>query len=218
MSMHHSSPARGATSSARTSTLLLRILCAGALGVAAALLVGCGSTSSKLIPLANAGPLTTDVEAIEQAAESGDGNCSATELAITKAEQDYASLPPSIDPGLRNTLHQGLANLRTRALTLCAQPLAPSTVTSPAPKTTAPTHTDTTPTTPATTPTTTPSTTPSTTPTTPVTPAPGAGGGTAAPEGGKPGAGGEASPNGIGENGGGVGPGGGAPGAQEGGK
>jgi hypothetical protein len=142
----------------------LRLLGAGMLGVAAALLVACGSTSSKLIPLANAGPLTSDVQAVEQAAEHGDGNCSATETAIAKAEQDYAALPSTLDAGLRNTLHQGIANLRTRALALCTQPLASTSITRTygiTPRTT------TTTTTPTTTPTTTaPTTTPTTTPTT----------------------------------------------------
>ncbi len=216
MSMHRSAPAAGATPPAFAWTPLLRLLCAAALGLTAALLVGCGSTSGKLIPLANAGPLTSDVEAIEQAAESGDGNCSATELAIAKAEQDYASLPSSIDAGLRNTLHQGLTNLRTRALALCAQPLAPSTVTTPAPKTTTPPRSATPPTTTTTTtttPTTTP-TTPTTPATTPTTPTQGAGGGTAAPEGGKSGLGEQGGGAGANEGAGGAAPGG----AQEGGK
>ncbi len=218
MSMHRRAPASGAIRPAFAWTPLLRLLCAAALGLTAALLVACGGSGGKLIPLANAGPLTGDVEAIEQAAESGDGNCSATELAIAKAEQDYASLPSSVDAGLRSTLHQGLANLRTRALALCAQPLAPSTVTTPAPRTTTPTRSTTTPTTTPTTPTTptTTPTTPTTPATTPTTPPPGTGGGTAAPEAGKSGLGGEQG--GVGESGGGAAPGSGAPGAQEGGR
>ena len=107
----------------------MRLVGAGLLGVAAALLVACGATSNKLIPLANAGPLTSDVEAIEQAAKSGDGDCLATETAIAKAEHDYAGLPSTLDAGLRNTLHQGIANLRTRALALCAQPLESTSTT-----------------------------------------------------------------------------------------
>ena len=144
---------------------------AGLLGVAAALLVACGATSNELIPLANAGPLTSDVEAIEQAAKSGDGDCLATETAIAKAEHDYAGLPSTLDAGLRNTLHQGIANLRTRALALCAQPLesTSTTKTSPIlPKTTITTTTTPAQTTPIPT-----TTTP--TVTTPVTPGPGGG-------------------------------------------
>ncbi len=214
MRMHDSPPSRSAPSPAFARTPMLRLLCALALVLTSAALAACGSSSSKLIPLANAGPLTSDVEAIEQAAKSGDGNCSATELAIAKAEQDYAALPASVDAGLRNTLHLGLANLRTRALALCAQPLAATTVTTTAPKTATPRPTAT-PTTTTTTPTTPTPTTTTTTPTIPTTPAsPGAGGGTAAPEGGKaaPGAGSEPGGTGVGESGGGAAPGGGASG------
>jgi len=158
---------------------IMRLVGAGLLGVAAALLVACGATSNKLIPLANAGPLTSDVEAIEQAAKSGDGDCSTTETAITKAEHDYATLPSTLDAGLRNTLHQGIANLRTRALALCTQPLASTSTTKTSgilPKTTITTITTPAQTTP------TPATTTPTV-TTPVNPGPG--GGTPAEEAGE---------------------------------
>jgi hypothetical protein len=209
----------------------MRLLGAGLLGVAAALLVACGSTSDKLIPLANAGPLTSDVEAIEQAAKSGDGDCVATEAAIAKAERDYAALPSTLDAGLRNTLHQGIDNLRTRALALCTQPLTTTSTTS-----TSGELPDTTTTTTTTAPdTTAPSaTTPSTTPTTTSpgggTPAEGAieeapGGGTGEPgareQGAGVGGGTGAGANGGGAAGGGVGGGGGETppaGAQEAGK
>jgi hypothetical protein len=155
-------------------------LLVGMLGVAAAALVGCSGSSGKLIPIANAGPLQSDFETIAQAAEAGDGSCSATEAAILKTEQDLGALPSSVDAGLRATLHQGVANLRTRALALCAQPLAQPTVTNSSPKSAIPRITTTT------TPTTTTTTTPTTTATTPSTPTsttttPGAGGGTPAP-------------------------------------
>ncbi|HYM54384.1 MAG TPA: hypothetical protein VES97_03420, partial [Solirubrobacteraceae bacterium] len=105
-------------------TPILRLLPAGLLGLAAALLVSCGSSSGKLIPLANAGPLQGDFEAVAQAAQTGNGSCSGTEVAIIKTEQDFAALPRTVDAGLRDTLRQGIANLRSRALVLCAQPLA----------------------------------------------------------------------------------------------
>lgn len=156
-------------------------LLAGMLGVAAALIVGCGSSSGKLIPLADAGPLQTDFEAVAQAAESGDGNCSATEAALMTTEQDFTALPAGVDVGLRNTLRQGIDNLRSHALALCAQPLAQATATSTTPKTT-PSTTTSTPTT-TTTATTTTSTETATTPTPPTTTptTPGPGGGTPAP-------------------------------------
>jgi hypothetical protein len=183
---------------------VLRAALAGALGIAAALLVSCGGSSAKLIPLADAGPLQSDFETIAQAAEAGNGSCSATESAVLKTEQDFTSLPASVDSGLRQTLRQGIENLRARALALCAQPLAQTTPTSTTTKPTTSTSTTTPPTT--TTNTTTSSTetaettsTPSTTPTT-TTP----GGGTPAPGVG------ETPPTGGGAPGGGTGAGEGA--------
>ncbi|MGO9322759.1 MAG: hypothetical protein ACLQBY_18415 [Solirubrobacteraceae bacterium] len=179
---------------AATRAPILRLALAGALGIAAALLVSCGGSSAKLIPVADAGPLQSDFETVAQDAEAGNGGCSTTEAAILKTEHDFGALPASVDSGLRQTLRQGIENLRARALVLCAQPLAQTTPTSTTQKPTTSTRTSTststsTATTPATTPT---STTPSTTPTSTSpgggTPAPGAGetpsGGGSAPGGG----------------------------------
>jgi cytoskeletal protein RodZ len=156
--------------------LFLRILLTGLLGVVAALLVACGSSGKGLIPTANAGPLQSDFEAVAQAAESGEGSCTATEAAIAKTESDFAALPSSVDKGLRKTLTLGIANLRRRALALCAQPLPQSTSTTTTPTTT--TSTQTTPTTTTSTETT-PTTPTTSTPTTPTATTPG--GGTPAP-------------------------------------
>jgi cytoskeletal protein RodZ len=156
--------------------LLLRILLTGLLGVAAALLVACGSSGKGLIPTANAGPLQSDFEAVAQAAESGEGSCTPTEAAIAKTESDFAALPSSVDKGLRKTLSVGIANLRHRALALCAQPL-PSTSTTSTPTTT--TSTQTTPTTTTTDTETTPTTPTTSTPAPPTATTPG--GGTPAP-------------------------------------
>jgi hypothetical protein len=160
--------------------LRLRVLLTVLLGVSATLLVACGSSGKGLIPAANAGPLQSDFEAVAQAAQSGEGSCTATEAAIAKTETDFAALPGTVDSGLHKTLSLGIANLRRRALTLCAQPLpqttsttktsttpttATSTQTTPAPTTTTHTETSPTPTTP--------------TPTTPTATTPG--GGTPAP-------------------------------------
>jgi hypothetical protein len=158
----------------------VRLLTAGLLGMAVAIvLVSCGSSGKGLIPIANAGPLQSDFEAVAQAAQTGGGNCTATTAAINKTEQDFAALPATIDAGLHRRLSEGISNLRERALALCAQPLA-QTATTTTPRTTTTTTTTKTETTP-----TTPDTTP-TTPTTPVTPTtpsapPNAGGGTVAP-------------------------------------
>jgi hypothetical protein len=181
MTVNRAKPAGKRPSAGRArGNLRIRIPLAGLLGVSAALLVACGSSGKGLIPTANAGPLQSDFEAVAQAAESGEGSCTATEAAIEKTESDFAALPATVDTGLRKTLNVGIANLRRRALALCAQPLpqttsttktsttpttSTSTQTTPAPTTTTHTETSTTPTTP--------------TPTTPTATTPG--GGTPAP-------------------------------------
>jgi cytoskeletal protein RodZ len=203
---------RPSAGSAR-GALRLRLPLAGLLGVSAALLVACGSSGKGLIPSANAGPLQSDFEAVAQAAESGEGSCTATEAAIQKTESDFAALPASVDAGLRKTLSVGIANLRHRALALCAQPL---------PQTTSTTKTDTTPATTTSTQTTPPPTTTHTeAATTPTTPAPTTPTATT-PEGGTPAPGTESEPGVSNGPGGGTGIGGesgagtpGAGGAQE---
>jgi hypothetical protein len=160
-----------------TVNRLIRPLCAGLLGAAAALLVACGSSGQGLIPVANAGPLQSDFEAVAQAARSGEGSCTATEAAIAKTERDFAALPASVDSGLRKTLSKGIANLRRRALKLCEQPLPQATSSTSTPMKTTTTSTQTTSTTtPITPPTSTPTST-TTTPPSATTP----GGGTPAP-------------------------------------
>jgi hypothetical protein len=164
---------------------LLRATLAVLLGVAAALLVACSSSGKGLIPTGDAGPLQSDFEAVARAAENGDGSCSATESALLKTDQDFAALPASVDSGLRDTLRQGIENLRSRSLSLCTQPLPQATDTTSTPKTT----------TSDTTTTTTPTVTQTTsTPTTATTPPPensGPGGGTPAPGAETPGLGSE---------------------------
>jgi hypothetical protein len=180
-------------------TVGVRLAAACALGVGAALLVACGSSGKGLIPSASAGPLQADFEAVGQAAQNANGNCSATEAAIAKTEQDFNALPTSIDPGLRTRLREGITNLSKNAREICAQPLASTTTTgTTATTTTTPTATVTTPTDTQTTPPTTPTTTTPTTST-------GPGGGTVAPP-DEPPAGGPGGGTGAGEGGnGGVG-------------
>jgi hypothetical protein len=224
MTVHRGSPPGRSNRARGLRTPSLRLLLAGLLGMAAALLISCGASSGKLIPFANAGPLQSDFEEVAQAAQTGNGSCSATEAAILKTEQDFAALPTAIDAGLRNTLRQGISNLRSRALVLCAQPLAGTTATTATtpPKTTTTAPSTTTSTTPATTP-----TTPTAPTSTPTTPAPsGPGGGTAAPGAGEPqpeAGNGQGGGTGAGEGAAGGGNGtpgdhGGGAGAQEGGK
>jgi cytoskeletal protein RodZ len=216
MTVHRRNPSAQRPSVHRVrGQLPLRILLAGLLGVSAALLIACGGSGKGLIPAANAGPLQSDFEAVAQAAQSGEGNCTATEAAIEKTETDFADLPSTVDAGLHKTLSVGISNLRRRALALCAQPLPQTTSTTKTSTRTTTTNTQTTPTTPThTETTTTPNTPPATTPTA-TTP----GGGTPAPSsesapgassgpGGGTGIGGE-SGSGVGAGGGGSG----APGA-----
>jgi hypothetical protein len=137
---------------------LIRLIPAGLLGVGAAVLVSCGSSGKGLIPLAYAGPLQSDFQAVLQAAGEGDGNCAATEVKIRKTEHDLQALPSTVDGGLRGRLAEGVANLAVRARAMCTQPLTPlttttsTTATPPAATSATPPATSTTPT--ATTPTT----------------------------------------------------------------
>jgi hypothetical protein len=108
---------------------LLRLVPAALLGVGAAVLVSCGSSGKGLIPLANAGPLQSDFQAVLEAAQEGNGNCAATEAQIRKTERDLAALPSSVDGGLRGRLAEGVTNLSARARVLCAQPLTQTTTT-----------------------------------------------------------------------------------------
>ncbi|HEY7891588.1 MAG TPA: hypothetical protein VIC05_05195 [Solirubrobacteraceae bacterium] len=167
-----------------------------ALGLAAALLVSsCGGSGKGLIPLANAGPLQSDFEAVANAAREGNGNCAATSRALEQTQRDFQRLPGSVNAALRNRLSEGITNLRDRALALCEQPLATTSTPTTTTTQTTPTTTTGTQTTPTTTTQTTPTTTTNTQPTTPAqgggTQGPGEGsqgnGGTEEPQGGGPG-------------------------------
>jgi hypothetical protein len=196
--------------SARIPAALPRPLAACLLGIGAALLVSCGASGKGLIPTGNAGPLQSDFEAVARDAQDGNGRCAATEAAIAKTERDFGALPPTVDAGLRSRLREGITNLRTRALEVCAQPLPQPTVTTTAPSTSTQT-TSTTPTVPQTTPT-------QTAPTTSTPTATGPGGGTPAPGEEVPPEGpGKDRGNGAGQNSGGAEPGSGASGEGDGG-
>jgi hypothetical protein len=177
-----------------------KALVAALMGGAAAVLVACGSSGNGLIPAAQAGPLQSDIEAVEKAAGEGNGDCTLTEAALLKTDQDYQALPASVNSTLRGKLSLGIEQLHKVAREACAQPLGgtTTTTTTKAPPTTS-TPTTTTPTTPTTTTTTTP-----TTPTPPAEteePEHGAGGGTEAPEAGSGGAGTEEGNAGNGSGG-----------------
>jgi hypothetical protein len=122
-----------------------RLTLAGCLAVVALVLVGCGGTGKGLIPSSLSEPLRADVDAVEQAAETGAGSCHDTESALLKLDQDFAALPASVNSGLRDSLRVGIANLRTRALAICAQPVQKTTSTNTqTSKTPPPTETQTT--------------------------------------------------------------------------
>jgi hypothetical protein len=218
---HNAAPSRPADRSGGRLTHVLRLTCAGLLGLSAALVVSCGSSGKGLIPTDNAGPLQSDFETVAEDAKNGDGDCTATAEAIRKTEQDFGALPASVDAGLRDTLEKGIANLRSRALSLCAQPLAQTTTTS-ASAPGAATHTQTTTTT-ATTPIVTQTTSTQTTSTSTVPTPPVPGGGTPAPTTPAPevtpgAGGGTQGGTGVGESAGGAGAGAGpsgAPGASQ---
>jgi hypothetical protein len=208
-------PSRPSTSDSpprsRAGARLLSGILAGLLGLAAALLVSCGSSGAGLIPAAAAGPLQADFEAVERAAEAGNGSCSGTEAAISKTEQDFRGLPSGINGGLRKRLEEGILHLRGLALQMCQQPGTQPTVTTTPPKTTTAPPSTTTTTTPTDTQTTPTQTAPATTGTTTPPPTPGPGGGTPAGEGEPtptPGRG-QGGGTGAGEDGGGQGAGGG---------
>jgi hypothetical protein len=193
---------------------LVRALLACVLGVSAAALVSCGSSSSKLIPVADSSSLQGDFQTVAQDAENADGSCTNTEGALLKTEQDFEALPASIDAGLRDRMREGITKLREDALSRCqAQSATSSSKTTSTAKTTTPAKTPTTPTT--STPTTETQTTPATS-TPEETPATGennggVGGGTPAEEaptgsgqGGGTGAGEGAAGTGAGATGGGA--------------
>jgi len=189
--------------SGHTARHSIRLLLAGLLGVAAAMLVAsCGSSGKGLIPAAQAGPLKSDFELVAQEAQAGNGNCAATREAIAKTEQDFQALPATVDPGLHARLRLGIANLALRAREMCAEPSpGATTATSPSTRTstTSTTRTSTQSTSTSTSTSSTPSTSTSTTSTS-TTSAP-AGGGTPAPgeSGGTPGGNGNGSGQGNGQ-------------------
>jgi len=198
--MHRKPPLRGTVARPaprRAHSRAAPIALLAMLGLAAALLTACSSVNPGMIPAANAGPLQADFETVAQDAQTGNGSCGETATAIRKTEQDFSELPATVDSNLRNTLSSGIANLSSRALTLCAKPIATTTTTT--------TQTSTTSTTTTTFTTSETTTTETTTASVPTTSSPG--GGTPAPGAGEtpPGAG--ATP-GTGA--------GGAPAAQEG--
>jgi hypothetical protein len=106
-----------------------RLVLCSLLATAALVLASCGGSGAGLIPAQDAGPLQSDFEAVARAAQTGSGNCTATAIAIRKTERDFELLPATVNSSLRRRLQEGIVNLHTRALVLCAQPLPSATTT-----------------------------------------------------------------------------------------
>jgi cell division septation protein DedD len=156
----------------------LPFLLALVLGVAAATLVACGSSSSsrrQFIPDRSAQRMSDALDDVRSAVD--DGDCTKAAQAIARARGVLVNLPSAVSNRLVAQLREGLDNLKVVAPRECAQNEAKSQ-TQTTTETTTPetTTTETTPT--ATTTTTTPTTTttapPTTTTTTPADPSGGA--------------------------------------------
>ena len=117
-------------------------LLAFVLGIGAAGLSACGQKSSDaLIPANQAGPMSSDLDAVASAVASG--RCSAASAAIDRAQADLANLPPSVSDRLRGRIADGLSALRRQAASECTanQPTTDTTQTQTVDTTTIPTTT-----------------------------------------------------------------------------
>jgi hypothetical protein len=142
----------------------VRLPLAFLLGVAAALLVSCGSSNNKLLPAVSADRVKNDLAAVRQALDQHD--CQKAAAGVQALYLDIGRLPPVVDRRLRIRLREGADKLSARVPTDCRQPATTQTTpTTPTDTTTTTTTTDTTPTTPTDTTPTTPTDTIPTTPT-----------------------------------------------------
>ena len=82
--------------------------------------MACGSSGNGLIPAAQAGPLQSDIEAVEKAAEEGNGNCSATEAALLKTDRTSSRCPLAWTRRCGANCRLGIENLHKVALEACA--------------------------------------------------------------------------------------------------
>jgi hypothetical protein len=116
------------------------------LGVAAALVIGCGDRSN-LIPGDAASDLKDQLATVQQAVDSGD--CSAALAAIDRASARYQQLPSSVDQRLKTRIGDGIRALRRTAPTDCrnakTETETTETETTPTVTETVPTVTETTP-------------------------------------------------------------------------
>lgn len=91
--------------------------CALLLGVAAALLVGCGDRS-KLIPTGSANDIRAALTQIQQAVDAGD--CGVADKYIAQARSAVQDLPASVDSRVKTRLAGGIERLSARSRKECA--------------------------------------------------------------------------------------------------
>src|SRR3954453_137093 len=125
-------------------TRLIPFVLAFALGLGAAALTACGSSTSKaLIPAADADQLKSDLGKVQDAIDSG--KCSDISQALSQAKTDVQQLPNHVSVRLRNRLTEGIGRLEGQAPRACAANTV-STATVPTATTVVPVTTATTPT------------------------------------------------------------------------
>jgi hypothetical protein len=131
----------------------------GVCAVVAAFAAGCGSSGPK-IPQSNASDLIARLQEAKQRSGGNKPDCTGlTSDTIPALQSGVSGLPPNTDKDIRDTLKEGVDNLRNLVQAKCSQ----QTTTSSTTKTTSTTTS---------TPTTTTTTTPTTTTTTPAPPPP----------------------------------------------
>jgi cell division septation protein DedD len=111
------------------------------LGVAAAMLVACGTGTKDGIPAADAGELKSQIEDVRQAVEAR--RCGDVPGQVRQVVAQVDRLPSSVDARLREELRNGAERLRSQAIEDCNASLAQTTetVTTTVPTTTTPTTT-----------------------------------------------------------------------------
>jgi hypothetical protein len=151
-----------------TMRRLLPHLLALTLGVGAALLVACGSSTSGGVPAGDASVLKGQLEDVRQ--RVGDGQCDGLSDQLRQVDNAIDGLPRSVNARLVRALSNGSTRLRRTAVNDCnANRAKTQTETTPTETTTTPPETTTTPPETTTTPTDTTTVPPATTTTPPPT-------------------------------------------------
>jgi len=115
------------------------------LGVSAALLAACGSTTSGGIPRGDASVIKGQLEDVRQ--RVNDGQCDGLASQLRDVDQAIDGLPRSVDARLVSSLRDGADKLQNTAISECNLNNSPTeTTTTPTTTETTPTVTETTPT------------------------------------------------------------------------